>query len=95
MGKRFNWDGLFSMPEPPVDQKLQAMKVMTHEGIVGCLYIPGEGFVKLRETMYYWITEHGVKFRKDNGFPAGDRSGLVELSIDSIKKIKSKEDSSV
>ena len=44
--------------------------------------------VRLRETVKYWISKDGTKFRKSNGWPTGDDSyPLWTLSLETVKPI--------
>lgn len=63
---------------------------MTHEGIITECYQPRE--VRLRETNTQWVSECGLRFRKDTGAAAG--SGVWSanrLDLKSIREIKSGE----
>lgn len=42
--------------------------------------------VALRETKCYWVTDNGIKFKKQNGAPSGSGSwNQTYLQMDSIK----------
>ena len=44
--------------------------------------------VLLRETKRYWITKYGVKYRKDNGRPAGNEPWpLWHLDLETVRPI--------
>jgi hypothetical protein len=64
------------------------MSQFTHEGTIkGADARTPEGYqfcAALRETKKYWVTTHGYKFRKADGFTPGDR-GLYRLDVASVK----------
>ena len=65
------------------------MKKMTHIGmIIGMAYNRGiTREVKLRETKKYYITEYGVRYRKDDGGVPGERFPIIKLDISTIKDL--------
>jgi hypothetical protein len=43
--------------------------------------------ILLRETQLYWVTIHGKKYRKSDGFPAGNQDyHLFLLDINEVKR---------
>lgn len=63
---------------------------MTHVGIITECYRPRE--VRLRETATWWVSECGLRFRKDTGAAAG--SGVWSanrLDLKSIREIRSED----
>lgn len=63
---------------------------MTHTGIIrgNDSRTPDGAYrkVKLRETKLYWICEHGLKYRKPNGYGTGDWP-MFSLDIETVKPI--------
>lgn len=63
------------------------MFVATHSGILVGDARTGDKQprVRLRETKCFWITSHGTKFRKFNGWPAGGNAWpMWTLDIKSV-----------
>ena len=64
------------------------MSRFTHEGTIrGADARTPKGYQfrsALRQTKRYWVTTHGFKFRKEDGFTPGDW-GLYRLDMDSVK----------
>ena len=58
---------------------------ITHSGTVKFYGIAVT--MAFRETKMYWVSGDGIKFSKDTGCPAGDRSGLVRFDEDSLERI--------
>ena len=65
------------------------MRKMTHTGIeIGMAYNQGiKREIKLRETKKYYISEHGTKYRKEDGSITGERFPIFYLSISTIKAL--------
>ena len=66
--------------------KKQTRQTMTHEGTMTYCYQPSQ--VRLRETRTQWVSECGLRFRKDTGAAVG--SGVWSshrLELSSIRKI--------
>ena len=63
------------------------MKKMTHEAIYKNP-IGGKSKMLLRETKNYWVSEHGTKYKKYNGYAAGDKWPMSGIIISSIKQIQ-------
>ena len=65
------------------------MKKMTHIGMeVGMAYNRGrKREIKLRETIKYYISEYGTKYRKDTGSITGEKFPTFELDISTIKEL--------
>ena len=57
---------------------------MTHKGYVTGRGMSKSGFVLLRETAKFWISEHGFKFRKIDGTEAGVTYPTFTLQLDTI-----------
>ena len=66
----------------------------THTGIVRypqCGSIPTKRRKRcFRETKKYWVTVNKVKFRKSNGWPAGEDWGwfVPSLELDTLELVK-------
>jgi len=58
---------------------------ITHTGIATFCGVEIE--MRVRETKMYWVNDQGVKFSKDTGCPAGDKSGLVRFDEDTLERI--------
>ena len=43
--------------------------------------------IKIRETKCYWISEHGIKYRKPHGHGVGDWP-MFDLDVDTIVPIE-------
>lgn len=60
----------------------------THIGYLrGCDARTSVGYrklVQLRETKLYWVTEHGIKYRKDGGWEAGADWPMYKLDLESV-----------
>ncbi|HDH7817936.1 TPA: hypothetical protein QHS21_004111 [Klebsiella michiganensis] len=63
---------------------------MTHVGIITECYRPRE--VRLRETNTQWVSECGLRFRKDTGAAAGSGAWSANrLDLKSIREIQSED----
>ena len=64
------------------------MSRFTHEGTIkGCDARTPDGYQfrsALRETKRFWVTTHGMKFRKQGGRGIGDWP-LYRLEVDTVK----------
>ena len=65
------------------------MKKMTHIGmVVGMAYNRGiVREVKLRETKNYYVSEYGIKYRKEDGGIPGEGFPILKLDISTIKEL--------
>lgn len=63
------------------------MKKMTHSGML-CPHWAKPFRTELRETKNYWVDDDGRKYRKLNGYPAGNYGWTpTVLDLDSIQEL--------
>jgi len=66
-------------------------KVMTHTGFEvaanSCVDKDFRRPVKLRATANFWVSDNGLKYRKETGHRVGDIYAAIRLDLTSIKPI--------
>lgn len=62
----------------------------THKGILIGTSIARKKRLKveLRETANFYISEHGIRYRKRSGMPAGSNWPVYCLDLDSVEEIQ-------